>query len=48
MSSGEERGLLSRTAAGNRAYTLRDEYYLTVRLRARVFFEQIVNEAQPS
>ena len=23
-------------------------YYLTIRLRARVFYEQIVNEAQPS
>ena len=23
-------------------------FYLTVRLRARVFYEQIVNEAQPS
>ena len=24
------------------------ENYLTIRLRARVFYEQIVNEAQPS
>ena len=23
-------------------------YYLTIRLRARVFYEQIVNEAQPN
>ena len=23
-------------------------FYLTIRLRARVFYEQIVNEAQPS
>ncbi len=25
-----------------------NEFYLTIRLRARVFYEQIVNEAQPS
>ena len=25
-----------------------DQFYLTIRLRARVFYEQIVNEAQPS
>ena len=25
-----------------------DDNYLTIRLRARVFYEQIVNEAQPS
>ena len=25
-----------------------DTIYLTIRLRARVFYEQIVNEAQPS
>jgi len=24
------------------------EVYLTIRLRARIFYEQIVNEAQPS
>ena len=24
------------------------EFYLTIRLRARVFYEQIVNEVQPS
>ena len=24
------------------------DFYLTIRLRARVFYEQIVNEAQPS
>ena len=24
------------------------EFYLTIRLRARVFYEQIVNEEQPS
>ena len=27
---------------------LRNSDYLTIRLRARVFYEQIVNEAQPS
>ena len=27
---------------------LHKEYYLTIRLRARVFYKQIVNEAQPS
>ena len=33
---------------GIRDRTLVDLYYLTIRLQARVFFEQIVNEAQPS
>ena len=26
----------------------KSRFYLTIRLRARVFYEQIVNEAQPS
>ena len=29
-------------------HELTDGIYLTIRLRARVFYEQIVNEAQPS
>ena len=29
-------------------YVFSLSFYLTIRLRARVFYEQIVNEAQPS
>ena len=32
----------------NKANTSFTMFYLTIRLQARVFYEQIVNEAQPS
>ena len=45
--------LLVMTTATARKMSLENEElcncdYLTIRLRARVFYEQIVNEAQPS
>ena len=37
MSSGEERGLISRTAAGNRAYMERDDFKTTLEVALQLF-----------
>ena len=47
-SVGREYALNAMLVCAGHIFTSHGECYLTIRLRARVFYEQIVNEAQPS